>query len=184
MKLPPQAKKVFTGVIFDVYQWEQKLFDGSTATFEMPKRADTADVIATTGDKILIISDEQPGRPAYWGLPGGRINPGEDPIASAKREFLEETGYTSSDWTPYSTEQPVGRIDWTIHTFIAKNITYKQDPHLDAGEKIKVFFISFDEFLAKAYDLDFPLPKLLRQEMWAALKDKNKKTELKTKLGL
>lgn len=37
MKLPPQAKKVFTGQIFDVYQWEQEMYDGSFETFEMLK---------------------------------------------------------------------------------------------------------------------------------------------------
>ena len=33
MKLPEQAKKVFDGEIFDVYQWDQEMYDGSTETF-------------------------------------------------------------------------------------------------------------------------------------------------------
>ncbi len=39
MKIPPNAKRVFKGIIFDVYQWQQKMFDGSKETFEMLKRA-------------------------------------------------------------------------------------------------------------------------------------------------
>ncbi len=33
-------------------------------------------------------------------FPGGAIEPGEDPLAAAKRELLEETGYISDDWSP------------------------------------------------------------------------------------
>ncbi len=33
-----------------------------------------------------------------WELPAGRIDPGEKPLPAAKRELLEETGYTASHW--------------------------------------------------------------------------------------
>lgn len=39
--VPDAAQHVFEGMIFDVYQWPQKLFDGSEHTFEMLKRPDT-----------------------------------------------------------------------------------------------------------------------------------------------
>ncbi|MHB1022027.1 MAG: NUDIX hydrolase [Acidobacteriaceae bacterium] len=34
-----------------------------------------------------------------WELPAGRKEPGEDTLPAAKRELLEETGYTSKRWT-------------------------------------------------------------------------------------
>ncbi len=37
----PEAKRVFKGVRFDVYQWKQKRYDGTKATFELIKRADS-----------------------------------------------------------------------------------------------------------------------------------------------
>src|SRR5213076_2486205 len=33
-----------------------------------------------------------------WELPAGRIDKGEKPLAAAKRELLEETGYTATRW--------------------------------------------------------------------------------------
>ena len=33
-----------------------------------------------------------------WELPAGRIDPGEKELEAAKRELLEETGYTASKW--------------------------------------------------------------------------------------
>jgi ADP-ribose pyrophosphatase len=33
-----------------------------------------------------------------WELPAGRIDEGENDLAAAKRELLEETGYTASRW--------------------------------------------------------------------------------------
>ncbi len=33
-----------------------------------------------------------------WELPAGRIDPGEQELHAAKRELLEETGYTASKW--------------------------------------------------------------------------------------
>ena len=38
MKIPKNATKVFSGKTFDVYQWEQEMFDGSKKIFEKLKR--------------------------------------------------------------------------------------------------------------------------------------------------
>ena len=62
MKVPSQAKRVFKGIIFDVYQWEQELFDGSKQTFEMLKRPDTVEVIAVKDGSILMSRQSQPNK--------------------------------------------------------------------------------------------------------------------------
>lgn len=56
---PKQRPKSFEGVIFDVYQWEQELFDGSTTTFEMLKRPGTVYVIAIDSNDHVVIQQEE-----------------------------------------------------------------------------------------------------------------------------
>lgn len=156
MKIPPQAKKVFKGVIFDVYQWKQKMFDGSTETFEMLKRPDTVQVIPVTHDKIMIADEEQPG--GAWrglGLFGGRVDAGEEPLAAAKRELLEETGLESDDWELFRSYEPYGKIEWMVHYYIARNCRKTREPTLDAGEKIEVKEASLVEFIALAASPEF-----------------------------
>jgi len=40
------SKLIYKGIILDVYQWRQKLYDGSYATFEQAIRRKAADIIA------------------------------------------------------------------------------------------------------------------------------------------
>lgn len=155
-RIPDSAKQVFEGKIFEVWQWEQAMYDGSTATFERLRRPDTAQVIAVVGDNILVQAQEQPDKlGSFRSLPGGRCDEGEDALTAAKRELLEETGYASDDWTLWMENQPVGKIDWTVHTFIAHNCRLVQAPQLDAGEKITNTLMTFDQFLLFVNDPAF-----------------------------
>jgi len=145
---PGHAKKVFEGTIFDTYQWEQELFDGSTATFEKVKRPDTANVIPVTDEgKLIITEQEQPGERPFIGTLGGRIDDGETPLDAAKRELLEESGYEAEKFTLWYSIQPLAKIDWAIYTFIAKGLSKNQGAQPDAGEKIKLKYLTFDEFI-------------------------------------
>ncbi len=94
--LPTNAKRVFKGVLFDIYQWEQAGYDGQIKIFEKAKRADSAMVIPVTSEgKIILCEQEQPGKHQFTGLIGGRLDQGEGPLEAAKRELLEEAGYAS-----------------------------------------------------------------------------------------
>lgn len=147
--MPSNAKKVFGGVIFDVYQWEQKMYDGSTQIFEQLDRTDTVDILAMTKEgKILIQRQSQPDRDeVFLCLTGGRVEKGEEPLAAAKRETLEETGYTSEDWKFLLTSRPMRKIRWDMHVFVARNSEKTADQHLDPGEKIEVMEVTFDGFI-------------------------------------
>ena len=146
--IPKHAKRVFKGVMFDTYQWEQELFDGSTATFEKVKRPDTVNVIPITDEgKIIVTEQEQPGERPFISTLGGRIDEGEDPLGAVKRELLEESGYEAGKFTLWYAVQPLAKVDWAVYIFIAKDLNKKQDAQPDAGEKIKLMYLTFDKFV-------------------------------------
>ncbi len=146
--IPKKAKAVFKGIIFTVYQWQQKLYDGSTTTFEMLKRPNTVKAICITPNKqILIVKDSQPNRKTALVLPGGRVDPNEKPEEAIKREILEETGYLAQHIKLWFTYQPVSKIVWFKHFFIATNLKKVGDPTPDAGEKLELLTYNFENFL-------------------------------------
>lgn len=150
-ELPDNAQRVFRGAIFEVWQWRQKMYDGSVQIFERLKRPDTAVTIATVADTIMVQTQKQPHRAeSFLSLPGGRCEEGEDSLDAAKRELLEESGYASDDWVLWKEINPVGKIIWTVHTYVARNCRKVGDSHLDPGEQIEIKFIPFDEFLTPA----------------------------------
>ena len=91
--IPDHAECVHEGNIFDIYQWEQQMYDGTTKIFEKLKRPDTVVTygVLDSGD-ILLTEQEQPGNTiSIISGCGGRIDPGEDVLMAAQREFLEES---------------------------------------------------------------------------------------------
>ena len=152
--IPPDAKLVFKGILFDVYQWEQEQFDGTKKTFEKLKRNDGVNIIPVLDDgRILLIEESQPGRGTYLTTPGGQVNPGETAEEGGRREFLEETGYTASEMTKWLTVMPYGnKIDWTIDTYIARGCVDTGTSHPDSGEKISLKPVTLDEFFDIAMD--------------------------------
>ncbi|OGL95214.1 hypothetical protein A2348_02750 [Candidatus Uhrbacteria bacterium RIFOXYB12_FULL_58_10] len=147
MKIPSDAKRVFHGVIFDVYQWEQEMFDGSKVTFERLKRPSTALVIPVVGKKVVMAFEEQPMREERLTLLGGRQEEGEDVLSTVRRELLEEAGMESDDWEPFRTYEPVAKMDWQIHVYVARNCRTVAKQKLDAGERIRLVEFEADEFV-------------------------------------
>lgn len=150
--IPKEAVCVFKGIIFDVYQWQQEKFDGSFATYEMIKRPDTVNVLAIKGDKIVIIRDEQPSRPAVLILPGGRHDvASETELDCAKREMHEETGMRFKNWKLISVKQEHAKIEYFYYIFLATDFEGQDEPHVDAGgERIEVREVSLKELKESA----------------------------------
>ncbi|MEA2092854.1 MAG: NUDIX hydrolase [Patescibacteria group bacterium] len=177
--IPNHAKKVFSGIMFDVYQWEQKLFDGTKTTFEKLKRPDTAVIFPVTDEgKIILTEQEQPGKKPFIGAAGGRIDEGEDVLEAAKRELLEETGYKASKYILWNSCQPISKIDWAVYIFIAKGIKKVSDLNLDAGEKITLKEVSIDEFIEIGTGEKFAEKEIINQLYEAKLYPK-KREEVK-----
>ena len=178
--VPPHAKRMFKGVLFDTYQWEQEMYDGTYKTFERMVRRPSTDIIAIQDNKIMILMQEQPGKPLFPGLPGGQLEPGEEPLVGAQRELLEETGCTSDDFIFYKLDTDGGpKVHFPVTTYIARNCKKIQEPHLDAGEKIQITWATFDEFLQLAREEKFTCPLWLKFEIYEALLDPEKKEALR-----
>lgn len=162
--LPEEARCVFSGKIYDVYQWPQELYDGSATTFEMLRRPDTVKVIGiltpeeqarlqnviniTTSeeDRVVITKQKQPRKDWFYDYPGGRVdNEDTDELAGAKRELLEETGLEFENWKLVDVKQPFNKIDWLVYTFVASGLKSQSTQHLDAGEIIELELATIPE---------------------------------------
>lgn len=177
--LPDNAECVYKGKIFDVYQWQQPMYDGTTKTFEKLKRPDTVVVFPILDDgRILLTEQEQPGKKPFIGACGGRMDEGEDILEAAKREFLEETGYEAKEYVLWKAEHPASKIDWVVYFFIAKGCAKVSDQSLDGGEKIDLKPVTFDELLQIGRDGRF-MEKEIIPDLYEALLDPAKYAELK-----
>jgi len=83
-------------------------------------------------------------------IPGGGVNRGESFLEGAKRELLEETGYSSSDWVKLGELQanPAFMTN-TCTTFLALNCEKTQKQNLDPMEEIEVKLLSLKDFEKK-----------------------------------
>jgi ADP-ribose pyrophosphatase len=103
---------------------------------------------------------------------GGRVEEGEDPLEGAKRELLEEAGYTARDWVLWKSVQPISKIEWAVYVFIAKGLEYTGHNNLDSGERIQIKKVSFDDFLQLARNPSFSEYEV-KDDMYEALLDQN-----------
>ena len=100
------SKLAYKGKVFNVY---------TDTVIEPTGHKNTRDVIRHNGSVVILAVDESanPSDPDVimeWQyrhaagqflteLPAGRVEPGEAPLAAAKRELIEETGYRAKRWT-------------------------------------------------------------------------------------
>jgi len=80
-------------------------------------------------------------------FPAGKIDPGEDPLDCAKRELVEETGYTATDWQFVSTiHNAIAYSDEHLDLYLARGLK-QGEQKLDDGEFLELFTATIDELL-------------------------------------
>jgi ADP-ribose pyrophosphatase len=80
-------------------------------------------------------------------FPAGKIDEGEDPLACAKRELLEETGYTATDWQFVCTiHNAIAYSDEHLEIYFARGLVAGESK-LDDGEFLETFTATLPQML-------------------------------------
>lgn len=114
-------------------------------TLEYP---DWINVIAINKDGKMILERQwrHAQRVVSTEIPAGVIEKDEEPLAAAKRELQEETGFGGGTWSEFMVLSPnPGSMNNHSHTFLAEGVEKISDTHLDETEDIEVFLCSQEE---------------------------------------
>ena len=103
----------------------------------------------------------------YWDLPKGEVEPGEEPLAAAIREFTEETGLGTPAFRwghEYIETPPYGRgkvARYYLAEALAGDVTLPVNPALGRAEHHEYRWLSFDDAEPRLH------PRLKRVLGWA-----------------
>lgn len=115
---------------------------GRSHDFTVLEGPDWINVVALTADgRMLFVRQFRHGtQTETLELPGGSTEASDaSPLASARRELLEETGYVSDDWTLLGVVDPNPAIQTNAcHTFLARDARRVAEPEPDGAEDLRV----------------------------------------------
>jgi ADP-ribose pyrophosphatase len=81
-------------------------------------------------------------------LPAGAVDPGEAPLAAAKRELLEETGYAAAEWHPLGSYTANGNYGCgCAHIYLARGCVKTAEPTSDDLEHTTLLTLTNDELM-------------------------------------
>ncbi len=102
----------------------------------------------TKSKKLLMVAQPRAFIPLTIGFefPAGYVESGEDPMISAGRELLEETGYSFEAIEPLITYQGDPGCSRAVnHCFVASGCQQTNNQNLDESEYIKQFECTLDD---------------------------------------
>ncbi len=143
------SQKVFEGDLLHVYQDHARLPDGKVKIREYIAHPGAVVIIPLldNGELVLERQFRYPLHRDFYELPAGKIDSGEDPLACAQRELLEETGYTAKSWRYITTLHPcIGYSNEKLIYYLAQELTF-EGANLDDGEYLEIFTLPPPEAL-------------------------------------
>jgi ADP-ribose pyrophosphatase len=145
-----ESTEVFAGALLRVRRDDIRLPDGRPATREFVVHPGAALMVPVLGDGRLVLERQfrYPLNRVIIEFPAGKIDAGETPLATAKRELVEEVGYAAGTWRDIGTIHPqVGYSNEAIAVFEATDLTHV-GARLDDGEFLDVVMMTEAQLLA------------------------------------
>ena len=92
---------VFDGKLLKVHRDRVRLPDGTETAREYIRHPGAVAVVPLFDDRRVLLERQfrYPHGREFIEVPAGKLEPNEPHLDTAKRELLEETGYTAQDWT-------------------------------------------------------------------------------------
>lgn len=122
--------------------------DGVEASFFVVENPDWVNVVALTekGEVVLIEQFRHGTEEIVLEIPGGMVDEGELPETAARRELLEETGFSSEEFVflGKSRPNPAFQNNW-IHHFLALDCRKVEDTNFDEHESIFTRIVALSE---------------------------------------
>lgn len=162
------SQELLRGNFLHVVRDTVRLPDGKTTEREYVRHPGAVVVVPLLDDGRLVLERQYryPVGRVITEFPAGKLDPGEDRLACAQRELLEETGYSARQWAYAGVMHlAVGYSDESIHIYFARGLTLSQ-PQLDEGEFVEVITASVDEFIAWCRDGIVTDAKTLSTAIW------------------
>ncbi|BCJ85834.1 NUDIX domain-containing protein [Effusibacillus dendaii] len=137
-----KSETIYAGKVVKLQVDTVQLPNGHQAIREIVRHPGAVAILAITDNgKVLLVRQfrKSCGR-SLVEIPAGKLEKGEQPFDSAKRELMEETGYTASEWKHlHSMFTSPGFADEVIHLFLARGLrkgkqSLDQDEFLDLME--------------------------------------------------
>lgn len=163
------SQTVFDGRLLKVFRDEVRLPDGHESVREWVVHPGAAIVIAVLDNGKLLFERQfrYPLRRIFLELPAGKIDVGEHPLDTMRRELREETGYKARLWRHLATMHPcIGYSDERIEIFWAQGLSYV-GAQLDPGEVLEVIELSVADALLAIRDGDITDGKTISALFWA-----------------
>lgn len=143
------ANVIYDGRIISLRVDDVILPDGRKAKREYVCHRGGAAILAVDDENCvyLVRQFRYPYREELLEIPAGKLEKGEEAIATARRELEEEIGMTADEIIPFGLIYPTpGYTDEKLHIFLAKGLK-KGNMHLDDGEFLRVERLPFNTVL-------------------------------------
>lgn len=162
------GEQVYDGVLLKVHRDRVRLPDGSESGREYIRHPGAVAIVPLFDDGRVLLERQfrYPHGREFIEVPAGKLEPGEPRLETAKRELLEETGYSAAEWTRIGViHTAIAYTDEGIDLFVARKLTLSERK-LDAGEFLEVFTVPFGEAVQMIRDGRITDAKTVAALLW------------------